>query len=158
MKRNGVNRLPKEEAEKRRWQAFDAESEPGFLHLDVKYLTRLKGKRAYVYLAIDCATRYVFAKVCYDKKPATAKAFLQQVLADFPCPVRKVMTDNGFEFTDRCAGGVKSKPTGRHAFDVLCARHGIQHKLTGTFAARRPTAWWSVSTAALARRWRRKRR
>ena len=130
LKRNGVNRLPQEALEKRRAQEFEEVKAPGFLHVDVKYLTRLQGKRAYVYVAIDRASRYVFVKVYYDRKPATAAAFLEEALADFRFPVRVVLTDNGFEFTDRCAGKRKRKATGKHLFDVLCAARGIQHRLT----------------------------
>ena len=131
MVRNGVNQLPPLPGdEKRARQKFDEEAFPGFLHLDVKYLTRLQGKRAYLYLAIDRATRHMYAKVYYDKKPATAAAFLKWVAGKLPVPVRIVLTDNGFEFTDRCAGGYKAKATGKHAFDVMCAALGIRHRLT----------------------------
>ena len=48
----------------------------GFIHMDVKYLTKLEGQRSYVYVAIDRATRYVYAEVLMDLKPETAKAFV----------------------------------------------------------------------------------
>ena len=150
MVRNGVNRLPPlPDGEARARQPFPPEALPGFLHMDVKYLTRLKGKRAYVYLAIDRATRYVFAEVFYDLKPATAALFLKRVmakLAKLAIPVRVVLTDNGFEFTDRCAGGYKPKATGKHAVDVLCAAHGIEHRLT------RPRHPWTNGMAERANR------
>jgi hypothetical protein len=32
--------------------------------------------------------------------------------------VHTILTNNGFEFTDRCSGGVKNEATGNHAFDI----------------------------------------
>ena len=42
---------------------------------------------------------------------------------------RSLLTDNGREFTDRLFGLRKRSPTGRHAFDLLCADLGIEHRL-----------------------------
>jgi hypothetical protein len=50
--------------------------------------------------------------------------------------VQTILTDNGSEFTDRFGGAywsTRREPTGRHAFDRVCARHGIGHRLTRPF-------------------------
>ena len=118
-------------------QPFKVDTQPGFLHLDVKYLPKLAGRRSYIYVAIDRATRYVYAEVLYDLKAATASQFVRRVCADFPLPVRVILTDNGFEWTDRCAGGGHAhipghppRASGRHAVDVACRQLGIEHRTT----------------------------
>jgi transposase InsO family protein len=47
--------------------------------------------------------------------------------------VHTILTDNGSEFTDRFGDARwrrRRHGTGRHAFDQLCADHGIKHRLT----------------------------
>ena len=52
--------------------------------MNVKHLTKLKGKRFYVYVAIDRLTRYVYAEVLYDLEPNTAAGFVQRFVDFFP--------------------------------------------------------------------------
>ena len=130
--RNGINKPPKAEG-KHRAGVFDVETKPGFLHLDVKHLPRLKRQRAYAYVAIDRATRYVYVEILPDLRAKTAAGFLSRVIADIKkhdVSVRIILTDNGFEWTDRCAGSVKMAASGNHPVDALCLRHGINHRLT----------------------------
>ena len=108
---------------------FDEELSPGYLHLDTKYLTQLGNKRSYVYVAIDRFSRYVYVEIHYDLKPSTSAGFLERFLDHFSRPVHTVLTDNGMEWTDRCAGKVKERATGKHAVDQVCAKHGVKHKL-----------------------------
>ena len=83
----------------------------------------------YLFVAIDRATRWVYAKVFVQKTAANASAFLQQVIAAAAFKIDKVLTDNGKEFTDRfCATGER-EPTGRHRFDLVCKEHQIEHRL-----------------------------
>jgi len=128
MKRHGVAKRP-QEAGVASHSAFDEES-CGFIHMDVKYLTKLSDKRSYVYVAIDRATRYVYIEILYDLKPETAADFVERFLKDFPHEVRVILSDNGFEWTDRCAGKIKKQATGKHPVDKICAKHNINHKLT----------------------------
>jgi transposase InsO family protein len=62
---------------------------------------------------------------------------LKRFLAHFPHRVHTILTDNGSEFTDRFAVEMKDKPhdrpSGRHPFDRICARHNIDHHLTKPF-------------------------
>ena len=109
---------------------FDEVRSPGFIHMDVKYLTKLDGKRSYLYVAIDRLTRYVFADILYDLEPSTSADFVKRFIDFFPHKVTKIITDNGFEWTDRCSGSVKEKATGNHPVDIVCAEHEIKHKLT----------------------------
>jgi len=41
-----------------------------------------------------------------------------------------IVTDKGFEWSDRCAGGVKSKPSGTHPADQVCQKAEIRHVIT----------------------------
>ena len=77
LKRHGVSGRPKP-AKQAAHQPFEVVTQPGFLHLDVKYLTKLAGRRSYVYVAIDRATRYVYVEVLYDLKTATAGQFVRR--------------------------------------------------------------------------------
>lgn len=104
---------------------------PGFVHVDIKYLPQMPGEpsRQYLFVAIDRATRWVYVERLPDKSARHAQAFLQRLLKATRFRIRKVLTDNGREFTDRfCAGGER-RPTGRHLFDQVCRRHGIEHRL-----------------------------
>jgi len=109
----------------------------GFIHLDLKHLTRLAGRPSYVFVAIDRATRFVHIEIIPRRDAATVAGCLARFLAAFPHPVTTVVTDNGSEFTDRFAVDMKHKPpgrpSGRHPVDRLCARHGIEHRLTQPF-------------------------
>ena len=122
----GINAVPKEEREKAK---IFKEYRPGFLHIDVTYLPKLDGKRYYLFVAIDRATRFVYYKV-YDNKTAdNAVAFLKECKDFYPFYIEHILTDNGLEFTDRFARG-NSKPSNNHKFDKECKKQDINHRLT----------------------------
>lgn len=106
----------------------------GFIHIDLKHLPALERRKSYAFVAIDRATRYVFLEIHPQRDARTAAGFLQRFLAHFPHPVHTILTDNGSEFTDRFAVDMKEKPhdrpSGRHPFDLTCADHKIDHRLT----------------------------
>ena len=105
----------------------------GFVHVDLKHLTRLRGQPSYVFVAIERATRFVHAEVIPTRDAATVAACLERFLDAFGHPVHTILSDNGGEFTDRFAAGVDRRPSGRHPVDRICARRGIEHKLTRPF-------------------------
>ena len=131
--RNGVSRRQKpDKAPAGRFE----DAVVGFIHIDLKHLTRLEGQRSFVFVAIDRATRFVHIEVTEKRNAETIAACLERFLKAFPYPVHTVLTDNGSEFTDRFGGArwiKRSKGTGRHAFDRVCAAHGIEHRLTRPF-------------------------
>ena len=104
--------------------------EPGFVHVDVKYLPQLPGEsqRRYLFVAIDRATRWVYLEIHAEKSAACATAFLEQLRAKAPFTLTKLLTDNGAEFTDRFLKG-DDEPSGQHTFDQACAEHHIEHRL-----------------------------
>jgi len=105
----------------------------GYVHVDLKHLTRLQGHPAYVFVAIERTTRFVHVEIVDDRRGATIAACLQRFLAAFGHPVHTILTDNGSEFTDRF-GDVRwrrrDRGTGAHPFDQICHAHAVRHKLT----------------------------
>ena len=105
---------------------------PGSLHIDVKYLPQMvdEGRRRYLFVAIDRATRWVFVRIYPAQTAANARRFLRDLEYAAPMKITRVLTDNGKAFTDRRFGLRKRAATGQHEFDRLCADLGIEHRLT----------------------------
>ena len=131
--RSGISARPK--LERQPAGTFD-EATIGFIHIDLKHLTRLEGKPSFVFVAIDRATRFVHIEIVAARDANTIAACLERFLLAFPHRVHTILTDNGAEFTDRFASvrwTGRRQPTGRHVFDRMCTRNGIEHRLTKPF-------------------------
>ncbi len=132
LRRHGVSRLQdlKPKAPKPAHKPFKA-YEPGYLHVDVKYLPQMadETRRRYLFVAIDRATRRVFVRIYPAKTAVNARRFLRDLDRAAPMKITRGLTDNGKEFTDRLFGLRKRAATGNHAFDRLCAELGIEHRL-----------------------------
>ena len=111
-------------------KAFKA-YEPGYLHVDVKYLPQMADEtaRRYLFVAIDRATRWVFIRIYKSRTAANARRFLRDLERACPMKIRTILTDNGKEFTDRLFGLRKRAASGQHDFDQLCSDLGIEHRL-----------------------------
>lgn len=113
LRRHGVSnlrRLKGEEAvEKKAFKVYELE----FIHIDLKYLRLLAGEKRsrYLFVAIDRATRWVFLQVRRSKMARDARAFLRAMVTACPVRVRKVLTDNGKEFTNRFTVKGERTPT-----------------------------------------------
>jgi transposase InsO family protein len=133
LRRHGVGNLRdlKVKEAKPKHSAFKA-YEPGYLHIDVKYLPQMANEtsRRYLFVAIDRATRWVFIGIYNNKTAANARRFLRDLERACPLRIRTILTDNGKEFTDRLFGLRKRAATGKHEFDTLCSELGIDHRLT----------------------------
>ena len=131
LNRHGLSRLPVETEAAAPHKAFKA-YEPGYLHMDIKYLPQMvdETSRRYLFVAIDRATRWVYIAIKPNKTAASARAFLKALHKDCPVKIAKLLTDNGKEFTDRLFGSKDRQPTGAHEFDMLCEALGIEHRLT----------------------------
>ena len=110
--------------------------EPGFLHIDIKYLPQMpdESARRYLFVAIDRATRWVYMDIYADQTDSSSVDFLSKVQAACPIKIVKLLTDNGSQFTDRFTSRKKDEegnriPTGKHVFDVQCKRSAIEHRL-----------------------------
>jgi len=131
LRRRGHSRLPTPDVPARASKPFKA-YEPGYVHLDVKYLPQMADEtaRRYVFVAIDRATRWVFIAIKSHKTAAAAKSFLNALHKAAPFKIHTLLTDNGREFTDRQFGSKAKDASGQHAFDALCEALGIEHRLT----------------------------
>ncbi len=107
------------------------EYDPGFIHVDIKFLPRMPGEkqRRYLYVAIDRATRWVYLEVFSSQTANDAQRFMKHVIEKVPFKIQKILTGNGKSFTDRFTAGGERKPTGKHLFDVVCNKHDIEHRL-----------------------------
>lgn len=138
--RRGVGSLRKMLAEqnpkqKKQYKSFK-DYEPGYLHVDVKYLPKMPDEQAhqYLFVARDRASRWVYVAIKPNKTAECAADFLQSLKREFPGEIKIILTDNGKEFTDRfCATGER-KPTGKHLFDKACSKFNIEHRLTKPFS------------------------
>ena len=133
LRRHGVSNLnalkPKEPpAARKGFKAY----QPGFLHVDVKYLPQMpeETKRRYLFVAIDRATRWVFVRIMPAKTAANARRFLRDLSRACPIKISKILTDNGKEFTDRLFASRAREATGKHEFDQVCVELGVEHRLT----------------------------
>ena len=106
--------------------------EPGYVHIDVKYLPQMQDEtqRRYLFVAIDRATRWVFVAIKKNKTAHSARHFLKALHKACPLKIVKILTDNGKEFTDRLFASRERQPSGNHEFDQLCRELGIEHRLT----------------------------
>lgn len=104
--------------------------EPGYIHIDIKYLPQMPDEtsRRYLFVAIDRATRWVFLKI-YDHQTAENSVnFLTLLKQKCPIRIKTILTDNGTQFTDRFTSKEK-KVTGKHDFDMACTQEHIAHRL-----------------------------
>lgn len=129
--REGINQLPEKEKEKaKKFKEYD----PGYLHIDVTYLPKINGVKYYLFVAIDRATRTLYYKIYDAKTSANAESFMNECLAFFPFGITHVLTDNGFEFTNRLIKNKKgeycTKPS---KLDVICKENNIDHRCTKPF-------------------------
>ena len=91
LRRHGVGNLQelKPKAPKPSHKSFKA-YDPGFLHIDVKYLPQMadESSRRYLFVAIDRATRWVFVAIKKDKTARSAAAFLNALHQACPLQIQ----------------------------------------------------------------------
>ena len=104
--------------------------EPGFVHVDIKYLPQMPDEKArrYLFVAIDRATRWVYLRIYAHQDEASATDFLRRLSLAAPMKIQTVLTDNGSQFTDRFTSKTRV-PSGKHAFDQRCAELAIENRL-----------------------------
>ncbi len=82
----------------------------------------------YLFVAIDRVTRWVYLEVKASKTDYNASSFLENLIQKASFKIKKILTDNGSEFTDRFQRPDK-QPSGNHFFDQICSEHHIEHRL-----------------------------
>jgi transposase-like protein len=127
-KSNGINTVPQKEKDKaKKFKEYD----PGYLHLDVTYLPMLNGKKYYLYVVIDRATRTLYYKIYENKTAVNTKDFMLEVKDLFPFDITHILTDNGLEFTNKLLKSKKGKACEKPSLlDEFCTENNIEHRLT----------------------------
>ena len=69
--------------------------EPGFLHIDIKYLPQMpdETRRRYLFVAIDRATRWVFMRTYCDQSERSSTDFLRRLKRAAPMKIKTILTD-----------------------------------------------------------------
>lgn len=103
LRRNGMNRLPRDYKKKIRSTILYEKKTPGHhVQVDVKFLkfTNNKGRKIkrFQYTAIDDATRIRALKIYNQHTAKNAKDFVDYVVQKFPFRIQTIRTDNGHEF------------------------------------------------------------
>jgi len=129
LQRNCISRLPDVEGDKPAKKKFKAYP-IGFFHIDIAEVQTAEGK-LHLYVGIDRTSKFAFAQLVDKATTATARAFLDALVAAVPYRIEIVLTDNGIQFADLPKN--RSGPTATwrgHPFDRACQAHGIEHRLT----------------------------
>jgi IS30 family transposase len=73
---------------------------PGFIHIDIKHLSRMPDEtsRRYLFVVIDRASRWVFLHIYDDQSEESSLDFLKHLQAACPIHIRTILTDNGAQF------------------------------------------------------------
>ena len=126
--RECINKVPEKEKEKaKKFKEYD----PGYLPIDVTYLPKINGKKHYLFVAIDRATRTLYYKVYDAKTSANAESFIKECIAFFPFDITHILTDNGLEFTNRLLKSKKAEAcTKPSKLDIVCKENNIEHRCT----------------------------
>lgn len=124
LKRHGLSQLremlPPEPA------SGQGEHEPGHLLLDVKPLAVLAEAtpRCHLYVAVDRATRWVFARVRQGRNTSSARAFVQALGRTSPMHIQHVRIGNGDAFDCLLPGTGTPAPDCSPLLDRICASLG----------------------------------
>ena len=104
--------------------------EPGFIHMDIKYLPQMADEthRRYLLVAIDRATRWVYFRTCRNQSWASSTDFLRRLKRIAPIVIKTLLTDNASQFTDRFTSTGK-QASGEHVLDLTCKELVIEHRL-----------------------------
>ncbi|MCM1309223.1 MAG: DDE-type integrase/transposase/recombinase [Butyrivibrio sp.] len=127
--RLGFLKRPPSSKERHKPQVYHTPDKPGIKwQLDVKYVPTAccsgsVPQRYYQYTVIDEATRERFIYPYMEQSGYSTCDFVRRAIVHFGYKPRIIQTDNGAEFTNI------ARTKRIHAFDVLCSRLGIAHKL-----------------------------
>ena len=88
-----------------------------------------QSRRRYLFVAIDRATRWVYLRTYGDQSERSSSDFLRRLKKVAPMNIKKILTDNGSQFTDRFTSKGR-QVTGQHRFDQVCVEFGIEHRLS----------------------------
>ena len=104
---------PKRRRAARQLKLFEKATPGESVQVDVK-VVKLGNTKAYQYTACDDCTRLRVLRLYRRQDTLTSLDFLNQIIAAFPFPIRKLQTDNGSEFS--------------FTFLLAVERRGIRHR------------------------------
>jgi len=126
--RHGISRLPdtKDPQDKKKFKTYPI----GFFHIDIAEVRTEEGK-LYMFVAIDRTSKFAYAELHDQSGREIATAFLENLIAVVPYKIHTILTDNGAQFCiqPRYRNGATARCV-RHMFDICCAAHSIEHRLT----------------------------
>lgn len=130
-KTNNINNVPQEKKEEaKKFKEYS----PGYLHLDVTYLPKINGKKRYLYVIIDRATRLMYYKIYDNKTAINTQDFVLEAMDFLPFNITHILTDNGLEFTNRLLKSKKGESCKKASLlDEICLKENIEHRLTEPF-------------------------
>jgi transposase-like protein len=130
--REGINKVPVAVKEKSK---MFKEYDPGYLHIDVTYLPKLDGKKTYLFVAIDRATRLMYYKVYDTKSARSTECFMEECFEFFPFKITHILTDNGLEFSNKLHKSKRGNScTKKSKMDIKCDENNIDHRLTKPYS------------------------
>ena len=125
LQRHGVSKPIKdveEDGKTKKFKSYDL----GYVHIDSAEVRTDEGK-AYLFVAVDRASKLALAKVYKNKDKKSSCEFLKYLMSKIPYMMDIILTDNGTEFTDiRC----QDKSISQHEFTSICRAHNIEHRHT----------------------------
>jgi transposase InsO family protein len=154
LKREGMSRLEdiitKAKGETLSPKKTFKDYEPGFVHIDIKYLPQMPDERSrrYLFVAIDRATRWVFLHIYGDMTDKSSVDFLRRLKIASPIKINKILTDNGSQFTDRFS--MKDKTPSASMHSIKSVQEWTSSTAWRRHVTHKRTAWLNASTAASA--------
>jgi transposase InsO family protein len=110
----------------------------GYIHIDLAEVWTQEG-RLYLFVAVDRVSKFAYAELHERATRRVAADFLRTLVERVPYRIHTVLTDNGFQFRPPEGGWsvaeireliARRQRFRAHAFDVACAQHHIEHRLT----------------------------
>lgn len=120
LQRHGISNLTKVSGAAE--HEFSQKAVPlGHLHIDQSQV-RTGNQTQFLFNAIDQASKFVIVQKGTRGDPSEAAAFLADLSASLPFPIRQVVTLDAEPFASR------GKGSGR--FDRACSEHSVEHRLS----------------------------
>jgi transposase InsO family protein len=136
--RHGISRLPHLDSQpppRKKFKAYPI----GYFHVDLTELRTAEGK-LYLFVAVDRTSKFACARLVERATRREAADFLGELIAFIPYKIHTVLTDNGTHFTtpgnarsaaaDIKLAWARGESFRAHSFELACARHDIDHRLT----------------------------
>ncbi len=108
--RHGISRLPQVDGDKpkKRFKVYPV----GYFHIDIADVRTAEGK-LHMFVAIDRASKFAFAKLYEHATRRVAGNFLHHLIEAVPYKIHTVLTDNGTQFTTPGNAASAAPLTGR---------------------------------------------